>query len=281
MRAEAVWAVRRGLRIEFSRPELPRRSRAGAASGRPMTLDIGRATSGASMPTPRKTADRAEPDELDGRLGEPEAEQPRCRRRRRPTDDDPPARRLGLLAPGVGDGGHRRDAHGPSGRADGRHHGHPDPDDQGGDDGAGLEDQCARRQRDAEPLEQRLETDRGQHPESEAHQRGDQADDGRLGQHRAEHLAPAGADDPQQGQLAGALAHDDREGVEDGEAADEQRDEGEDQQGGREEAERLVDVAGLLVGHGLAGHHLDPGGSDARRWPAGPSPCRPRARPGR
>ena len=53
MRADAVCAVRRGLRMEFSRPsrpDMPSRR----ASGRPMTLDIGRATAGARRATPTK-----------------------------------------------------------------------------------------------------------------------------------------------------------------------------------------------------------------------------------
>ena len=51
--AAAVCAVRRGLRIEFSRPRRPAIPSA-AASGRPMVLAKGRATSGASIPTPTK-----------------------------------------------------------------------------------------------------------------------------------------------------------------------------------------------------------------------------------
>ena len=55
IRADEVWAVRRGLRMEFSRPNRPAvPSR--EARGRPSTLAIGRATRGASMPIPRKTA---------------------------------------------------------------------------------------------------------------------------------------------------------------------------------------------------------------------------------
>ena len=57
----------------------------------------------------------------------------------------PPARRLGLGGLVVDEGGHGGDAHGPAGRADGRHHRDPDADDQGGDHGAGLEDEGARR----------------------------------------------------------------------------------------------------------------------------------------
>ncbi len=60
IRAAAVWAVRRGLRMEFSRPsrpEVPSRR----ASGRPMTLAMGRATAGASMVTPTKISTAPRP----------------------------------------------------------------------------------------------------------------------------------------------------------------------------------------------------------------------------
>ena len=53
MSAEAVWAVRRGLRMEFSRPSWPG-SPSNRASGRPIALASGRATAGASMATPTK-----------------------------------------------------------------------------------------------------------------------------------------------------------------------------------------------------------------------------------
>ena len=70
---------------------------------------------------------------------------------------------------------------------------------------------------------------------------------------------------------------DDRERVEDGEAAHEQGDEGEDQQGGGEERQRLVDGVRLLVGHGLAGDHLDPGREDGGDGPLERRPCPPPA----
>ncbi len=54
MSAEAVCAVRRGLRMEFSRPSCPGVP-SSAASGRPSTLDSGRAIAGASIATPTKT----------------------------------------------------------------------------------------------------------------------------------------------------------------------------------------------------------------------------------
>ena len=53
--ADDVCAVRLGLRIEFSRPSFPEIPNS-AANGRPSMLDIGRATTGASIPMPRKTA---------------------------------------------------------------------------------------------------------------------------------------------------------------------------------------------------------------------------------
>jgi hypothetical protein len=60
IRAEAVCAVRRGLRMEFSRPSLPAIPKT-RASGRPITLAIGRATTGASIPIPMKTANAPSP----------------------------------------------------------------------------------------------------------------------------------------------------------------------------------------------------------------------------
>ena len=52
--AAAVWAVRRGLRIEFSRPSRPGIP-SSAASGRPSAPDSGRATIGTNIPTAANT----------------------------------------------------------------------------------------------------------------------------------------------------------------------------------------------------------------------------------
>ena len=49
-----------------------------------------------------------------------------------------------------------------------------------------------------------------------------------LGQHAAEHLAPAGPDAAQQGELAGPLRGQDAEGVADDDAGDDQGDQRED-----------------------------------------------------
>src|ERR1019366_5792034 len=187
------------------------------------TPDIGRATRGDSMPTPRKTATAPIPTSWMAGTVSPIANRtaPATRRTDPTTERRPDDRSDSTAWSEMAAIGEIRTA----GRAHGGHHGDADPDDQRGDHGAGVEDQTARRQGDPEPAEERLEAQGGQHPEPEAHHRGDQADDGRLGQPRTAHLAPAGAQHPAQGQLAGALAHDDREGVEDGERADEQRDE--------------------------------------------------------
>ncbi len=97
---------------------------------------------------------------------------------------------------------------------------------------------------------------RGEHAEPDAEERGDEPDDRRLAEHGQEHLASARTHHPQQRELLGALAHEDRERVHDREPADEQRDEREDEQRGREEGERVVDGARLLVDHGLGGDDL-------------------------
>ena len=198
--ADAVWAVRRGLRMEFSRPsrpDMPSRR----ASGRPMTLAIGRATAGASMATPTKISTAPRPTSAMAGCVSPTAS------RATPIsvmiaapDEAAPQRDLGL---GLlfGDRRHRGDAHGAAGRADGRDHRHADADDEADDDGAGLEHERARRQRDPEAAQQLLEPDGGQHAEPEADQRRHQPDDRRLAEHGAEHLAAARPDDAQQRQL--------------------------------------------------------------------------------
>ena len=72
-----------------------------------------------------------------------------------------------------------------------------------------------------------------------------------------QHLAPGGAEGPQQRELAHALRHGDRERVEDDERADEHRDAGEREQRRAQEAEVVADVLGVLVGLLLAGADVD------------------------
>ena len=84
---------------------------------------------------------------------------------------------------------------------------------------------------------------------------------------RAEHLAAAGADGPEHGEVLDPLGDDDREGVVDDERADEEGDVGERHQERVEEADVLGEV-GLLVGRVLlAGERLEAGAvdGDARR----------------
>ena len=151
-------------------------------------------------------------------------------------------------------------------------HRHAPPHDEADDDGARLEDDAGRDGRvTPNALEQRLEAERGQHPEAEPDQRRQEPDDPGFRQHGAKDLAPAGPDDAQQRQLLRALAHDDRERVQDRERPHEQRDEGEHQQRRVEEPERLADGARLLVDHGLPGHHLDAARAAPPRWRAAPS----------
>ena len=94
--------------------------------------------------------------------------------------------------------------------------------------------------------------------------RPDEADHTRLEQHRPGHLPPAGADGPQQGQLAAALGHEDGEGVDDEEGPDGQRDPREDEQERRDERQRLVDPAGGTRRRGVAGRGLGVGGEHRR-----------------
>ena len=143
--AAAVCAVRRGLRMEFSRPsrpEVPSRR----ASGRPMTLAMGRATAGASIATPTKMSTAPRPTSWMAGLVSPKASRatpitvmtpPRVKRRRMrhllsiccsetaATGAMRTARRAGLMAATTVT---------------------PTPTIEADDDGARLEDERARRQ---------------------------------------------------------------------------------------------------------------------------------------
>ena len=96
---------------------------------------------------------------------------------------------------------------------------------------------------------------RQQQAAEDADDGGQHADHRGLDHDRAEDLAPRRAERPQQRELARALRDGDRERVEDQEAADEHGDAGEDEQGDLDEAERLADVRGALLGLLLAGEH--------------------------
>ncbi len=88
MRAEAVCAVRRGLRMEFCRPSLPEIP-SSRARGLPITLAIGRATTGANMPIPMNRATAPSPTSGDGGLGQSEDQERHTDHGEHRPDDDP------------------------------------------------------------------------------------------------------------------------------------------------------------------------------------------------
>ena len=92
--------------------------------------------------------------------------------------------------------------------------------------------------------------------------------------------APEGA---QQGELAAALGDQDRERVDDDERPDDQRDAREDQQERGDEADRLEQVVGRVVGRLVTGDRLDvaPAAPAPRRPAAPPATRRPRRSPRR
>ena len=194
IRAAAVWAVRRGLRIEFSRPSLPG-TPSTAASGRPSALDSGRATTGASMPAAMNTASAPTPTSPTVAPATPAttATSPRCDRD--PGDHAPPAQRFRSVFGVVHERGDRRDPHRAPRRDDRRDHGDADADRERDDGRAGLEHERRGGQRDAERLQQRLQAERGEHAEPETDQRGGQPRQRGLAEHGPEHLPAAGSDD--------------------------------------------------------------------------------------
>ena len=121
-------------------------------------------------------------------------------------------------------------------------------------------DVAGRGQLDADGLEQRPQAGRDGDAQREPQERADDAQRQPLADHRAHDLAARGAQRAQQRELAHPLGDGDREGVEDDERADEQRDPREGEQRRGQEAQALLDVAGLVAGLLLAG-------ADDRRAP--------------
>ena len=170
MSADAVCAVRRGLRMEFSRPSFPDIPNS-RASGRPITLAIGRATTGASIPIPMKRATAPSPTSWMAGLESPNDQDGDAEHGEHRADGDPAAGRLLLVGSVIGQCGDRWNPDRTPGRADGRDDGHPDADEQRDDDRAPLEDERSRREGDAEPLEQCLEAHRGEHAQPQTDER--------------------------------------------------------------------------------------------------------------
>ena len=117
MSAEAVWAVRRGLRMEFSRPELarfpeqPGQRTADHAGQRPGDR---RGQHGDAD----EDADGADADERDGRLGQPDGQQDHADQGHGRAPGEPAPERGVGVGPAVVERGDRRDPHGVAGRAD-------------------------------------------------------------------------------------------------------------------------------------------------------------------
>ena len=131
---------------------------------------------------------------------------------------------------------------------------HEHADQQRHDDRARGEDRAGLRQVEPERLEQRVDAlgqcEAGREPD----RAGGRAHDQRLGHDRAQHLAPRGAGEAQQPELARALGDHDRQGVEDRERPDQQRHAAEAQQHAlddRDEALQPVQGEAVLLGRGL------------------------------
>ena len=261
MSAEAVCAVRRGLRMEFSRPSLPGSPSNPGQRTADHARDRARDRRGQHGDAD-EDADRAHAHQRDGGLGQPDGQQDHADQGQGRAPDEPAPQRDARAGLTIIERGDRRDAHGVPRRTDRGHDRHADADGQPHQHGTRLEHQRSGGQCDPEPAQQRLEPERGQHAQAKADHGRDEPGEGRLGEHGTEHLTAARADDPQQGQFARPLPDDDRERVEDGEPADEQGDEREDQQRRGEERQRLVDRVRVLVHHGLPGDHLHPARQD-------------------
>ena len=151
-------------------------------------------------------------------------------------------------------------------------------DQQRDDDRARREHRARLGQREPHRVEQRVQRLRQPEPGGEADDRGEHADRERLGQHGAEHLAPVGADHPQQPELTRALGDGDRERVEDGERADEDRHAAEHQQRDPDDRDELLEPLereAVLLG---GGHDL---GLAAARLPGRRAAAPPARRRGR
>ena len=105
----------------------------------------------------------------------------------------------------VADGGDGRDPHCPARWADRGDDSNADPYGQRDHQCPGLEHQRPRRQREPERAEERLEPHGSEHTKPGADERGDDPHNGGLAEHRTGHLAAAGTNDPQQGQLSRPL----------------------------------------------------------------------------
>ena len=176
IRADAVWAVRRGLRMEFSRPsrpEVPNRR----ARGRPMTPGHRARHRRGQHGDTDEEHDGPESDQGDGRSRQTPGQQSHPDDGDDPAPDEPSTERDLVFDLLVADGGHGCDPDRTSGRTDGGHQRDAHAHDDAHHDRA-RSNERPRRKGDTEPAEQLLETDSSQDPEPEADDRGEETHHG-------------------------------------------------------------------------------------------------------
>ncbi len=195
--ADAVAAVRRGLRIALRRARRPARPRS-TAIGAPITAAAGRATTGPSSTKPIRVTSvprptRAiEPPVTSSAAPAPVLTRPATARfteRRAAVDGD------------VAQRGERGDARRLDRRGDAGDERDADADDErGGDRRAGEQHAAGQLELVGE---QRLQAGGDAVAGGQPDARGDRADDERLADHRAQHLAARGAERPQAAPIRG------------------------------------------------------------------------------
>ncbi len=138
-----------------------------------------------------------------------------------------------------------------------------DPDGEADDDRARGEDGAARRQVDADRVEQRLQPLGEPEPHEHARHRGERPHDEGLEHDRPEHLPARRAERAQRRELTRALGDRDGQRVGDHEAADDQRDAAE----GEQEVAEVRHPVACFLGPGLAlrGGRLDMSGGGQQR----------------
>ena len=194
----------------------------------------------------------AHPDEHAGRA-QALAEQPVDHRREAQDGHDQGAERAEAREPALGQRRaltHRRDrlhTRRPERGPEARDEGDEDADEQRDDHRPRREHEAAVRQREADGVEELEQALRQQKAEEQPDDRGERADDERLDDDRAQHLAPAGAERAQRRELARALRDRDRQRVRDHEAADEERDPAEREQEAAQEGDEGVRVLRVLL----------------------------------
>jgi hypothetical protein len=144
-------------------------------------------------------------------------------------------------------GGDRWGGRSPARRQVRREQRHQDPERVAPRDRAARQDQAAV-QREPEAGEEGSQGGGDAEPAEQSQGRTGEAQDQRLGQHRAGHLPAAGAQRPQQRELPGSLGDQHGERVQDDERADEQGDPGEGRQQHGDERQPVLQGGCLLVG---------------------------------